>query len=248
MLPVLSWWISSTYRYSCSTVHCVAFGPRAVRARRRRARRRARTRAGRCGASSIHLAGNPALEAEHAQLGVGAVVVDEAREEQRRQRLPARVARLPQRFLERRLVRVHEALRQVVDRLPDALGELGRAVVVLDVLLDELAAVGAERGVEELDRLHAREVDRPARLAHRVEGAHHVLLATDDIERRQLAQPAGHGLRRGQRIGDFLGSGCQKSEHDASHCTSAARVPCACVLDGTRSAREVRSRRRNQHL
>ena len=66
---------------------------------------------------------------------------------------------------------------------------LGARVVVLDVLLDQLAAVGAERGVEELDRLHARGIDRPARLAHRVERAHHVLLAADDVERGQLAQP-----------------------------------------------------------
>ena len=42
--------------------------------------------------SSIHLRGNPALVAEDAQLGVGAVVMDEAREEERQERLPARVA------------------------------------------------------------------------------------------------------------------------------------------------------------
>ena len=96
---------------------------------------------------------------------------------------------LAQRVLERRLVGVDEALRQVVDRLPDALGKLGRGVVVLDVLLDELAAVGAERGVEVLHGLRARRVHGPARLAHRVERAHDVLLAADDIQRRQLPQP-----------------------------------------------------------
>ena len=42
-------------------------------------------------AMQLHpLGGNPALEAEHAKLGVGAVVVDETPEEQRRHRLPAR--------------------------------------------------------------------------------------------------------------------------------------------------------------
>jgi hypothetical protein len=67
------------------------------------------------------LAGDPALEAENAKLGIGAVVVRQAREQQRRQALPARVRGLLQRFLQRRLISIDEALRKIVDRLPDAL-------------------------------------------------------------------------------------------------------------------------------
>ena len=247
MLPVLSWWISSTYRYSCSTVHCVALGPafastvvHAVDAQLRRAQVRA---------MQFHpLRRDPALEPEHAELGVRAVVVDEPREQQRRQRLPAGVVALPQRLLERGLVRVDESLREVVDRLPDALGELGGGVVVLDVLLDELAAIGAQRGVEEFERLHAPEIDRLARLAHRVERAHHVLLAADDVERRQLAQPARDGLRGQQRVRDFLGAGCQKAEHCTSPGTAARNARRRTRVLGRKCARRHVPRRRNWHL
>ena len=76
-----------------------------------------------------------------------------------------------------------------------------RGVDVLDVLLDQLPAVRAQRGIEELDRGDAVEVDVPARLAHPVERSHHVLLAPDHVERRQLAQPAGRRFRRQERIG-----------------------------------------------
>ena len=82
MLPVLSWWTSSTYRYSCSSVHCVWFWPRpaatvahALDAELGRAQERA--------VQVRPLRRDPALVAEHAQLRVGARVVREAREEQR---------------------------------------------------------------------------------------------------------------------------------------------------------------------
>ena len=156
---------------------------------------------------------DPALVARDAQLGVGAVIVDEAREQQRQHRLPARIGLLLDRLVEHDLVGEDEALRQVEQRLPDAHRELRAGVDVLDVLLGELAAVGAERGIEELDRARAPEIDRRARLAHRLERAHHVLLAPDHVERRQLAQPGRRGFRRHQRIGDFLARGCEETEH-----------------------------------
>ena len=47
---------------------------------------------------------NPALVPEYAKLGVGAVEMDEAHEQQRQRRAPARVARLRQRAFERLLI------------------------------------------------------------------------------------------------------------------------------------------------
>jgi hypothetical protein len=91
-------------------------------------------------------------------------------------------------------------------------------IVVLDVLLGQLAAIRAQRGIEVFDRLHARDVARFARRAHRVERAHDLLLAADDIERGQLPQPRCRDLGRDQRIGGFLGSGVQKSEHGVKRC------------------------------
>ena len=107
---------------------------------------------------------NPSLVLEHAQLGVGAVEMDQSHEHQRQHRLPARVVRLRHRALERRLIGKRERLAHLPQRLPDAIGELGRALDVLDVLLDQLAAIGAERGVDELDGVDAVQVDRRAAL------------------------------------------------------------------------------------
>jgi hypothetical protein len=84
-------------------------------------------------------------------------------------------------------------------------------------------------GVEELDRLHAHRVDRPARLAHHLERVHHVLLAADHVQRRQLAQPLRHRLRVGERVGRVLARG-QEFEHAwggvagrATECATASR-------------------------
>ena len=57
----------------------------------------------------------------------------------------------------------------------------GAAVGVLDVLLDELAPIGAQRGIEEQHRLDARRIDGLARLAQHLEGAEHELLPADDV-------------------------------------------------------------------
>ncbi len=92
-------------------------------------------------------------------------------------------------MLERGVVSIDEALREVEDCLPDPFRKLAVGIDILDVLLDQLATVGTQRGVQVLDRLHARKVDLPARLPHAVERAHDLLLAPDDIEQRKLAQP-----------------------------------------------------------
>jgi hypothetical protein len=183
---------------------------------------------------------DPALVAEHAELRVGARVMRVAREQQRHERLPARVVRLRQRLLERAVVRDHEALRELVDRLPQPVGELRPRLGVLDVLLDELAAVGAERGVEELDRLYTHRVDRTARLAHHLERAHHVLLAPDHVERGQLPQPLRHRLRVGERVGRFLARG-QEFEH-------ARRCVQGCATEGATTVRSARAERRQGRM
>lgn len=118
-----------------------------------------------------------------------------------------------QRRLERGLVGEDEALRQVVDGLPDAIRELRAGGVVLDVLLDELAPIGAERRVEILHGVGARGIDRTSRLPHGIERTHHVLLTADDIERGQLPQPSGRDARRYERIRELASAGCQKPEH-----------------------------------
>jgi hypothetical protein len=130
---------------------------------------------------------NPALEAEDTQLRVGSVVVDEPREQPRHDRLEPRVVGLDEHVLERRLVRGNEPLAELLQCEPQALGELRRGLDVLDVLLGELAAVRAERRIEELDGGDAVQVGTLARALHPVEGAHHVLLAADHVERGQLA-------------------------------------------------------------
>ena len=107
-------------------VHCVAFGPAPCSTARHAIDAELASRAGRCDA------GPSTSRESSARSGTRAA--------SRRCRSNAAAARRAaaaaassadcssaQRLLERRLVRVHEALRQVVDRLPDALGELGRA-------------------------------------------------------------------------------------------------------------------------
>jgi hypothetical protein len=93
-----------------------------------------------------------------------------------------------------------------------SIGELGRAFGVLDVLLDELATVGAQRRVDELDRSHAVEIHRELGLAHGIERLDDVLLAADHVERRQLPQPRRGALRALQRVGR-VGLRGKKSEH-----------------------------------
>src|SRR4030095_13274173 len=123
------------------------------------------------------LGGNPALEAENAQLGVGAEIVREAREEHRQKLLPARAPGLREGLLERVLIDTEIALREIERGLPDALRELCAAIGILDVLVAELPASGAERAIEEEHCLDARRVDRLARLPEHVERAEPELLA-----------------------------------------------------------------------
>ena len=51
------------------------------------------------------------------------------------------------------------------------LGHLRRGLQALDVLLEQLAAIGTERRIEVLQCVRAREIDRTARLAHPFERA-----------------------------------------------------------------------------
>ena len=140
---------------------------------------------------------NPALVLEYAHLGVGAVKMDKAHEEQRQCSAPTRVIRLRDCAFECRLIREHERLAHFPQRLPDAFGELGRGFSVLDVLLDQLPPIAAEGGIDEFDGSDSVQVDIALRIAHRVEHANDVLLPADDVERRQLPQPRRRGL------GDF---------------------------------------------
>ena len=160
---------------------------------------------------------------ERAELGVGAVEVKQAREELRDERFPARIRALGQRPLQRRLVRVDEALAHFLRRLPSAVGHPGGTVDVLHVLLHELAAVGAQRGVQELDGGDAVVVDRPGRLAHAVEDAHDLMLTRDDVLGRQVPQPGGDGSGGHQRIGVVFGRRGQESKHDSAACDAVPR-------------------------
>ena len=151
---------------------------------------------------------------ERAELGIGAVIVEQAREKLRNERLPARIRDLGQRALQRRLVGVDEALAHLLRRLPAAVGDPRGTVDVLHVLLHELAAVGAQRGVQELDGGDAVVVHRPARLAHAVEDPHDLMLTRDDVLGRQVPQPGGDGSSGHQRIGVVFGRRGQESKHD----------------------------------
>ena len=90
---------------------------------------------------------------------------------------------------ERRVVRGDELLRDLVRRLPEAVGESGRAAQVLEVPLDQAPAVDLERGVEEQDRGDPVEVVRRARVPQAGECLDDVRLPADDVERRQAAEP-----------------------------------------------------------
>jgi len=146
------------------------------------------------------LRGNPALVFEDAQLGIGPVEMDQPHEEQRQRDFPSRVRRLCQRSRERRLICMRKRLAHLPECLPDALGELGRAFGVLDVLLDQLAAIGAERSIDEFDRGDAVHVERMLAVADAIEGTDDVLLPPYHVECRKFAQPSGGGLRVLQRI------------------------------------------------
>ena len=113
----------------------------------------------------------------------------------------------------RRLIGEHECLAHLPQRLPDALGELGRALDILDVLLDQLPAIGPKRRIDEFDGGDAIQIEGALPLAHRLEHADDVLLPPDHVERRQLAQPRRRALCALQRIGRVLGLRGQKSEH-----------------------------------
>lgn len=113
--------------------------------------------------------------------------MNEAREQQRQNRLPARILRLRQRLLQQRLIDVGEALRHFMRGLPDALGQPGGALGVFHILLEQLAPVGPQRSVEILDRGNTVQVEVLARLPHALECPHDVLLPADDVQRRQLA-------------------------------------------------------------
>ncbi|MGH8852570.1 MAG: hypothetical protein ACREYD_16405 [Casimicrobiaceae bacterium] len=106
-----------------------------------------------------------------------------------------------------------ERLAHLPQCLPDATGELGRVLDVLDVLLDQLPPIGAQRGVDEFDGGDAAQVDRPRRPAQGLEGADHVLLPPDDVERGQLPQPRRRRFGALQRIARVLAQRSQKSKH-----------------------------------
>ena len=154
------------------------------------------------------LRGYPVLVFEYAKLGVSTVKMHESHEKQRQHRTPARIVCLRDSGLECRLIAEHEGLAHLPQRMPDAVGELGGAFGVFDVLLDELTPIGAERRVDEFDGGNAIEIDLPLRLAHRIECLHDVLLTTDHVERRQLAQPCRRCLGMLQRVANILHLRC----------------------------------------
>ena len=208
--------------YSCSVLHCIA---RSCAGERSRDARDAELDGPGIELVEIRpLGGNPPLVAERAEFRVRTVIVQKARENLRDHLLPARIRVLGERPLQRRLVGVDEALAHLLRRLPSAVGHAGRAVDVLDVLLDELAAVGAERGIEELDGRDTVEVGRAARLAHAVEHPHDMMLAGDDVLGRQVTQPRRHGPRGYERVGVVLGRGSQESKHVRRQAHSVARA------------------------
>ena len=156
---------------------------------------------------------DPALVLEHPELRVGAVEVNEPDEKQRQNRFPARVGSGRQRPFQRRLINEHERLSQLPEGLPDAVGELWRSFGVFHVLLDQLAPVGTQSGINELDGAHAVQVHAQLAVAHGVERADHVLLPADHVERGQFPQPRCRALRALQRI---CGIGLRSKE--AEHC------------------------------
>ena len=156
---------------------------------------------------------DPALVLEHPELRVGAMEVNEPDEKQRQNRFPARVGSGRQRPFQRRLINEHERLSQLPEGLPDAVGELWRSFGVFHVLLDQLAPVGTQSGIDELDGAHAVQVHAQLAVAHGIERADHVLLPADHVERRQFPQPRCRALRALQRI---CGIGLRSKE--AVHC------------------------------
>jgi hypothetical protein len=127
---------------------------------------------------------NPSLVAKDPQLCVGPVKMDQPREQLRQYALPLRNFHRRQRLIERIFVDADEALADVVGGGPDAFGECRRTGGVVGVLLLQLAAIRAKRGIQPFDRRKALEIDALAGSTHRVEGAYHLLLAADDIVRR----------------------------------------------------------------
>ena len=107
---------------------------------------------------------NPCLVFQHAQLGVGAVEMDQTRRQAWQRARPSRLVRRALRAVEQPPVSDDEALADLVGGLPHAVGErMAVPSAMLDILRDEATAVRCELGVEELDRAHLLESELAAR-------------------------------------------------------------------------------------
>jgi hypothetical protein len=153
--------------------------------------------------------------------------MEQAGENLRDHRFPARIRALDQRLFERGLVCVDEALAHLLRRLPAAIGHTGGTVDVLDILLDELAAVRAQGGVQELDGCDAIEIGRSSRLSHAVEDAHDLVLPGDDVLGRQVTQPGGDRACGHERVGFVLGLRRQEAKHGRREFRSEGAAKCS---------------------
>jgi hypothetical protein len=112
------------------------------------------------------------------------------------------------RSLEGGLVRQRERLAHLKQSLPDPIRQLGRALGIFDVLLDQLAPVGTQCRIDELDGVDAVQIRGALRLAHGVENDDDLLLPADHVQRRKLTQPCCRCLGVLQWVGRIFRLRC----------------------------------------
>ena len=134
--------------------------------------------------------------------------MDQPHEQQWKRRFPARVVGLMHRGLESGLVRQRERLAHLPQSLPDSIRQLGRALGIFDVLLDQLAPVGAQRRIDKLDGVDAVQIRGALHLAHGVETGDDLLLPADHVQRWKLTQPCSRCLGVLQWVGQIFRLRC----------------------------------------
>ena len=160
---------------------------------------------------------------EHAQLGVGAVVVEQPREELRDHRLPARIrasrpapARAPSGTRRRS---PGSAPAPPASARSATRGERSMFSTYCLISWRRSAPSAVSRNWIAATRLRSigrRDWRIPSNAPH------DVVLPGDDVQRRQVPQPGRHRPRRQQRIGVVLGLRGQESEHGLRQVHSVA--------------------------
>ena len=139
--------------------------------------------------------GNRAVAAKQAYQVVDAVEVDEPGGEPWQAGPPSPISLARRRCLEPRVIREDEAVADVERRLPEAVGELGRAVQIFEGPCEDAALVDRQRAIEKDDRGNPVEVERGPRVPQPGELTDDVFLTADHISAGRFRNHSAADLR-----------------------------------------------------